>query len=271
MDMVYYKTTDEVEIIRKNCLLVCKVLSHVAKRLKPGLRGSELDREAEEIIRDHGAEPGFKGYRGFPATLCISLNESVVHGIPNDEELKEGDIVSVDCGVKHNGYYGDAAYSFAIGEIDEDVTHLLRTTREALYKGIDQAVEGNRLGDIGHAIQQHAEKENSFGVVRELVGHGIGQQLHEEPEVPNYGRRGSGPVLKDGLVIAIEPMVNMGGKDVSQLKDGWTIVSRDRKPSAHFEHTVVVRKEAADVLSDHSMIEEEVKNNPYLKDISLKK
>lgn len=268
--MVYYKTADEVEQIRENCLLVCKVLAHVASALKPGAKGTDLDREAEEIIRDHGAEPGFKGYRGFPATLCISLNESVVHGIPSDTELQEGDIVSVDCGVHYQNYYGDAAYSFALRDINDDTELLLKVTRKSLYKGIEQAVDGNRLGDIGYAIQTFVEREHHFGVVRELVGHGIGQQLHEEPEVPNYGRRGSGQLLKDGLVIAIEPMVNLGRKDVKQLRDGWTIIARDKKPSAHFEHTIVVRKNVPDILSDHTDIEEEVRKNPYLKDISEK-
>ena len=268
--LVYYKTDHEIELIRQNCLLVCKALTHVAKNLKAGVTGKQLDAEAEELIRDHGAKPGFKGYNGFPATLCISLNESVVHGIPNDKIFEEGDIVSVDCGVYHNGYFGDAAYTFAIGEITTPVKALLQTTRSALYKGIEQAVAGNRLGDIGHAIQQLAEKENNYGVVRELVGHGIGQNLHEAPEVPNYGRRGAGMMLKDGLVIAIEPMINLGRKEIKQNSDGWTIVSKDGKPSAHYEHTVAVRKGKADILSDHTPVEEAVKNNADLNDISEK-
>ena len=268
--MVYYKTADEVELIRQNCLLVCKALTHVASRLKPGINGAVIDREAEELIRDHGAEPGFKGYRGFPATLCISVNEAVVHGIPGKTEFVEGDIVSVDCGVRHNDYYGDAAYTFAIGEIAPEVEELLVVTREALRRGVDQAVAGNRMGDVGYAIQELAEKQFGFGVVRELVGHGLGRNLHEAPEVPNYGRRGAGMMLKDGLVIAIEPMVNLGRKEVQQLDDGWTVIARDRKPSAHYEHTVAVRKGEADILSDHRPIEEAVKNNVELKDISGK-
>jgi methionyl aminopeptidase len=193
-----------------------------------------------------------------------------VHGIPIDYEFSDGDVVSVDCGVYKNGFYGDAAYTFAIGEVEEQVMHLMKVTRESLYLGIEQAVAGNRLGDIGNAIQDFAERKNKFGVVRELVGHGIGQNLHEEPEVPNYGRRGSGPLLKEGLVIAIEPMINLGRKEVIQSDDGWTIVTKDRKPSAHYEHTVVVRKKSADLLSEHDSIEEAIKNNPELKDISKK-
>ena len=265
--MIYYKTDEEVELIRENCLLVSKALTHVASAIKPGIQAIKVDKEAEELIRDAGAKPGFKGYNGFPATLCVSFNESVVHGIPSDREFVDGDIVSVDCGVYHNGYYGDAAFTFAVGDVDEEVMELLRTTRESLYRGIEQAVVGNRLGDIGHAIQEFAEREHNYSVVRELVGHGVGKNLHEAPEVPNYGRRGSGPRLKDGLVIAIEPMINMGRKEVAQLNDGWTVVTRDRKPSAHYEHTVVVRKEQADILSDHRPVEEAIKNNPELKEI----
>jgi len=268
--MVYYKTSDEVELIRQSCLLVCKALEHVAKTIKPGLKAGTIDKEAEELIRDHGAEPGFKGYRGFPATLCVSVNESVVHGIPGQQEFLDGDIVSVDCGVLQNGFFGDAAYTFAIGDVNDDVLELMRVTRESLYLGIGQAVVGKRLGDIGHAIQEHAERKHHYGVVRELVGHGLGRNLHESPEVPNYGRRGTGPMLKDGLVIAIEPMVNLGGKEISQLEDGWTVITRDKKASAHYEHTVVVRKGEADILSDHNLVEVAVKNNPELKDISEK-
>jgi methionyl aminopeptidase len=268
--MVYYKTSDEVELIRQSCLLVCKALEHVAKTIKPGLKSEVLDKEAEELIRDHGAEPGFKGYRGFPATLCVSVNESVVHGIPGQQEFVDGDIVSVDCGVFQNGFFGDAAFTFAIGDVNEDVLELMKVTRESLYLGIGQAVIGKRLGDIGNAIQEYAERKHHYGVVRELVGHGIGKNLHESPEVPNYGRRGTGPMLKDGLVIAIEPMVNLGRKEISQLDDGWTVITRDKKASAHFEHTVVVRKGEADILSDHRLVEEAVKNNPELKDISEK-
>lgn len=268
--MVYYKTSDEVELIRQSCLLVCKALEYVAKTIKPGLKAEVIDKQAEELIRDHGAEPGFKGYKGFPSTLCVSVNESVVHGIPGEQEFVDGDIVSVDCGVFQNGFFGDAAYTFAVGDVDEDVLQLMRVTRESLYLGIGSAVVGKRLGDIGNAIQDHAERKHSYGVVRELVGHGIGKSLHESPEVPNYGRRGTGPLLKDGLVIAIEPMINLGLKEISQLDDGWTVITRDKKASAHFEHTVVVRKGKADILSDHNLVEKAIRNNTELKDISEK-
>jgi methionyl aminopeptidase len=270
-DRVYYKTDEEVEIIRANCLLVCKALAHVGGKIRPGMTGRQLDRETEELIRDQGAEPGFKGYRDFPATLCISVNEGVVHGIPSDKEFREGDIVSVDCGVYHQGYYGDAAYTFALGEIDEKVRRLLDVTNEALYLGIEQAVAGKRIGDIGYAIQHYCERVHPFSVVRELVGHGVGRNLHELPEVPNYGRRGTGMVLKEGVVIAIEPMINLGRKEVVQANDGWTVNAKDRKPSAHFEHTVLVRKDEADILSDHSLIEGMIKNNPAVTWISSKK
>lgn len=268
--MVYYKTEEEVELIRENCLLVSKVLALVGSMLKPGITGLALDSAAEELIRDHGAKPAFKGYRGFPATLCISRNEEVVHGIPSGRTFKEGDIVSVDCGVLANAFYGDAAFTFSLGDPDDETRKLLEITRGALSKGIEEAKAGNRLGDIGFAIQNFAEKQHKFGVVRELVGHGLGRNLHEEPEVPNYGRRGSGPILKEGLVIAIEPMINLGRKEVRQAEDGWTIITRDRKPSAHYEHTIVVRANDAERLSDHGPVEEEVKKNPYLADISEK-
>jgi methionyl aminopeptidase len=267
---MYYKTEEELDIIRENCMLVSKVLAHVASVLKPGMTGVKLDEEAEALIRDHKADPAFKGYNGFPNTLCISINEQVVHGIPSKQEFRDGDIVSVDCGVYANEYYGDAAYTFALGEIDEDTMELLWTTREALDKGISQAVAGNRLGDISFAIQSFAENEHGFGVVRELVGHGLGRELHEAPEVPNYGRRGSGPLLKSGLVLAIEPMINMGRKEVMQSEDGWTILTRDRKPAAHYEHTIVVREQEAERLSDHRIVEEALKKNPHLEEISEK-
>lgn len=266
---IYYKTDEEIELIREACLLVCKVLTHCATRLKPGVSGIELDKEAEEIIRDHGATPAFKGYRGFPATLCISPNEVVVHGIPNDVPFKEGDIVSIDCGTFLKGFHGDAAYTFAIGEVDEATMQLLRVTKTSLYKGIAQAVHGNRLGDISFAIQYYVERVHPYAVVRELVGHGLGRELHEEPEVPNYGRRGNGLLLKEGLVIAIEPMINMGKRDVGQADDNWTVFARDHKPSAHYEHTVAVRKTHADILSDHRPIEEAIAKNPNLKTVEL--
>jgi methionyl aminopeptidase len=269
--MIYYKTDEEVELLRKSCLLVCKTLAHVAGLIKPGISGKKLDQEAEQLILDHHAKPGFKGYNGFPATLCISINEQVVHGIPSDLPFEDGDIVSIDCGVYMNEFFGDAAYTFAIGNVAEEVMELLSVTNESLYKGIDQAIVGNRLGDIGYAIQNYTEKVHHYGVVRELVGHGVGKNLHEPPEVPNYGKRGRGQLLKDGLVIAIEPMINLGKKEVTQAEDGWTIRSKDRKPSAHYEHTVVVRKQKADILSDHQLIEEVIKNNPEIREISKKR
>ncbi|MBK9013151.1 MAG: type I methionyl aminopeptidase [Saprospiraceae bacterium] len=275
--MIFYKTDEEIELIREACLLVCKVLTHVGANIKPGMKGSKLDREAEELIRDHGAIPAFKGYVGagsdteFPSTLCISMNEVVVHGIPSDEiEFKDGDVVSVDCGVLLNGYYGDAAYTFAIGDVDDNTMELLRVTKTSLYKGIEQAMHGKRIGDIGYAIQTYTERVFGYSVVRELVGHGVGKSLHEDPEVPNYGKRGNGVLMKEGLVIAIEPMINMGKKDIMQGKDGWTIMASDRKPSAHYEHTVAVRKNHADILSDHDPIEAAIAMNPELKTVEAK-
>lgn len=251
---VHIKTDEEVELLRESSLLVGKTLAAVAQRIRPGVTTLELDAVAEEFIRDHGAEPGFKGYGGFPNSLCTSVNEAVVHGIPNDRPLEEGDIVSIDCGVLKNEFYGDSAYTFAVGEIDPKVQQLLDVTKECLRLAIEQAVVGKRIGDIGFACQQHAEK-HGYGVVRELVGHGLGRSLHEAPEVPNYGRRGNGPRLMDGMVLAIEPMINLGRKEVLHLDDGWTIVTADRKFSAHFEHDIVVRQGQADVLSSFDEIE----------------
>ncbi|MBI1268007.1 MAG: type I methionyl aminopeptidase [Cryomorphaceae bacterium] len=252
---IYYKTEEEIDLIRESSLLVGKTLAEVARAIKPGVSTLQLDKIAEICIRDHGAEPGFLGYNGFPNSLCTSVNAQVVHGIPNDIPLQEGDIVSVDCGVKMNGYYGDSAYTFAVGEISPEVKQLLKVTKESLQLGLEQAIAGNRIGDIGFAIQEHAEK-HGYGVVRELVGHGLGRSLHEAPEVPNYGKRGSGIRLREGLVLAIEPMINLGQRNVKQLKDGWTIITADKLPSAHFEHDVVVRNGKAEVLSSFAMIEE---------------
>ena len=265
--MVFYKTDEEIELIRESCLLVCKALTHVASIIKPGVSGEKIDKEAEELIRDHGAVPGFKGYRGFPATLCISINEGIVHGIPSKKEFQDGDVVSVDCGSLMNGFYGDSAYTFALGNVKDDVMELLRVTNTSLYKAIEAAIPGNRIGDIGFAVQQYCEKEHKYGVVRELVGHGIGRELHESPEVPNYGKRGGGPKIKEGLVIAIEPMVNLGRKEVRQSSDGWTIISKDRKPSAHFEHTIAIKPEGADILSNHTEIEKAILNNPEVREV----
>ena len=267
--MIYYKTEEEVELIRQSCLVVCQALAHVAGRIRPGMTGAQIDREAEEVIRDLKAVPGFKGYRGFPATLCVSPNNAVVHGIPSDHEFQDGDVVSVDCGAYLNGYFGDSAYTFALGEVAEPVMDLLRVTNTSLYLAIDQAVAGKRLGDIGFAVQEYVERRHKYGVVRELVGHGIGKNLHEEPEVPNYGKRGRGPMLKEGLVIAIEPMVNLGRKEVAHAKDGWTVLSKDGQPSAHYEHTVAVRKDKADILSDHSLIEAAIKKNPEVREVAV--
>lgn len=253
--MIYYKTIEEIERIRESSLLVARTLAEVAKRIGPGVTSLELDKLAEEFIRDHGAIPAFKGYNGFPASLCVSPNSEVVHGIPNSKPFKEGDIVSVDCGVLKNEYYGDSAYTFPIGEVSAAVRNLLRVTKESLYRGISVAVEGKRLQDISHEIQTYCES-NGYSVVRELVGHGIGKKLHEAPEVPNFGKRGSGPKLKQGLVIAIEPMINMGRKNVLHGKDGWTITTQDGLPSAHFEHTIAVGKDKAEILSSFRFIEE---------------
>lgn len=265
--MIYLKTQEEIERIRQSCLLVSATLAEVAKMLKPGITGKALDTHAEQFIRDHNGLPAFKGYNGFPNALCISVNEQVVHGIPSDKPFSEGDIVSIDCGVLMDGFYGDAAFTFAIGKIQEEVKRLLYTTLKSLYLGIDQAIAGNRMGDISHAIQDFTEKQHGYGVVRELVGHGIGRSLHEPPEVPNFGKKGTGMVLKEGLVIAIEPMINLGTRRVKQLKDGWTIITQDKKPSAHYEHTIAVQKDKAVCLSDHSIIEYSVKNNKELSGI----
>ena len=248
------KTDEEVELIRESSLLVGRTLAEVAALIKPGATTLQLDAVAEEFIRGNGAEPGFKGYGGFPNTLCASLNEAVVHGIPNDRPLENGDVISLDCGVLKNGFYGDSAYTFEVGEVDPEIQKLLLVTKECLTLAIEQAVTGKRIGDIGAAVQTHAEA-NGYGVVRELVGHGLGRELHEAPEVPNYGRRGNGPRLVDGMVLAIEPMINLGTREVLTDEDGWTIVTKDRLVSAHFEHDIVVRKEQADVLSSFVEIE----------------
>lgn len=257
---VQLKTEREIDLIKESSLLVGRTLAEVAKHIRPGITTKALDRIAEEFIRDHGAVPGFKGYEGFPATLCISVNEQVVHGIPGERVLKEGDMASVDCGVILNGYYGDSAYSFAVGEVSEEVRLLMERTKESLYKGIEAAVAGQRLGDIGFAIQNHVE-QYGYSVVRDLVGHGIGKNLHEKPEVPNFGKRGHGMKLVEGMTICIEPMINLGSRMVVQEKDNWTIRTVDRKPSAHFEHAIAVRKNKSEVLSSFEMIENELNKN----------
>ncbi len=248
------KTEEEVELMRESSLLVGRTLAEVAVLVKPGVTTLQLDAVAEEFIRDNGAVPGFKGYGGFPNTLCTSVNSAVVHGIPNDSPLEDGDVVSIDCGTLKNEFYGDSVYTFEVGEVDPDSHNLLRVTTECLALAIEQAVVGKRIGDIGAACQKHAESFG-FGVVRELVGHGLGRELHEAPEVPNYGRRGNGPRLVDGMVLAIEPMINLGGREIRTHEDGWTIVTLDNMVSAHFEHDIVVRKGQADILSSFLEIE----------------
>ncbi|MBU0695518.1 MAG: type I methionyl aminopeptidase [Bacteroidetes bacterium] len=255
MPKITYKSAEEIELIRESSLLVSKTHAEVAKVIKEGVSTAYLNKIAEEFIRDHKAVPAFLNYNGFPYTLCISLNDQVVHGFPSEYILKDGDIVSVDCGVIKNKYFGDSAYTFTIGNIAEETQKLLDVTKECLALGIEKAVVGSRIGDIGFAVQEHAEK-NGFGVVRELVGHGVGRALHEKPEVPNYGKRGSGIKLEEGMVLAIEPMINAGRAGVKFWDDGWTVSTIDQKPSAHFEHTVAIKKGKADVLSTFEYVEE---------------
>lgn len=253
--MVHLKSKEEIEIMRESALVVSRTLGLIAEKIGPGITPLELDKIAHEYILDQGAVPGFLGFNGFPNSLCISLNEAVVHGIPGDKPFKEGDIVSIDCGAVKNGFYGDHAYTFAIGEISDEAYKLLKVTKESLYLGIEQMVLGNRIGDIGYAIQKHAEKEN-YGVVRELVGHGLGKQMHEDPQVPNYGKRGRGKKIQNGMVLAIEPMINIGTKDILLLEDDWTIVTADNKYSAHFEHDIAVVDGKPDILSTFDYVEE---------------
>jgi methionyl aminopeptidase len=253
--MINIRTEQEIELLRLSNELVSKTLAEVAKIVTPGISTEALDKRAEEFIRDNKGVPGFLGYNKYPKTLCTSVNSQVVHGIPSKYELKEGDIVSVDCGVILNKYYGDSAYTFAVGSISDDNKNLLKITKQSLLKAIEVAVEGKRIGDIGYAVQAYCES-NGYSVVREMVGHGLGTHLHEAPEVPNYGKRGTGAILKKGMVICIEPMINMGLKRIYQEKDGWTIRTHDNKPSAHFELAMAIGKEKADVLSTFSYIEE---------------
>jgi methionyl aminopeptidase len=260
--MITIRTSEEIEILRQCNLLVSKTLAEVARHIKPGVTTLELDRIAYEYIRDHQAVPAFLGYKGYPKTLCTSVNHQIVHGIPSSFVLKEGDIVSVDCGVMYKGYFGDSAYTFAVGKIAEKTKHLLKTTLESLYLGIQAAKEGNRIGDIGQAIQSHCEKEG-YSVVREMVGHGLGKAMHEAPEVPNYGKSGKGAKLQQGMVICIEPMINMGKRDIFQESDGWTIRTSDYQPSAHFEHAVAINKGRAEMLSTFQYIEEVYKPESF--------
>jgi methionyl aminopeptidase len=257
--MILAKTEEEIELLRLNHELVSKTLAEVAKLIRPGVTTLDLDKRAEEFIRDNGAKPGFLGYNGYPNTLCTSVNNAVVHGIPKNNALRDGDIVSVDCGTFMHGFYGDSAYTFTIGEVSPEVQRLIKVTRECLDLGIEKAIDGHRVGDLSSSIQQHAES-NGYSVVRELVGHGIGRNMHEKPEVPNYGSRGNGPKLVSGMVICIEPMINMGTKQVIQDHDGWTIRTSDGKPSAHFELAVVVRKNKAERLSTFRYVDEVLKS-----------
>lgn len=252
---IILKTDEEIELMRGANRLVGMTLGELSKRIKPGVTTLQLDKIAEEFIRDHGAIPTFLGYNGFPNSICASVNENVVHGIPNNKPLQNGDVISIDCGTKLRGFCGDSAYTFCVGEVKPEVKELLKVTRESLYKGIQQAEEGKRIGDIGSTIQTYCESKG-YSVVRELVGHGIGREMHEAPEVPNYGRRGTGALLKNGMCIAIEPMINMGSKNVVFEDDGWTVRTKDRKPSAHFEHTVAIRNGKADILSTFEFIQE---------------
>lgn len=262
--MIFLKSESEIDKMRESAQLVSRTLAEVAKYIKPGVSTAKLDSIAESYILKHNAKPAFKGYgpqhNPFPATLCISINEEVVHGIPSEErKLEEGDIVSIDCGVEMNGYFGDHAYTFPVGDCDEEVMNLLRTTLESLYKGIEQAVHGNRIGDISSAVQTHCES-HGYGVVRDLVGHGLGRSLHEDPSVPNYGKPGRGERLRSGMTLAIEPMITMGSWNVSTGNDGWTVVTSDGSRSAHYEHDVVIREGKAEILSTFDYIDEIIEN-----------
>lgn len=262
--MIIYKTKEEIEIMRQTCLLVSQAHATAAALLKPGMTTLEVNSIVHHFIYDHGGIPSFLNYNGFPAATCISMNAEVVHGFPGEHILKSGDIISLDIGIYKNGFHGDSAYTYAIGEISDEVKQLLRVTKESLYLGIEKARAGNRIGDIANAIQEHTEKKHGYGVVRELVGHGLGRDLHEDPQVPNYGKKGSGPKLKEGMVLAIEPMINMGVKEVVHLSDGWSILTKDRKPSAHFEHDVCITKGDPDILTSFEIIEAAEKANPNL-------
>jgi len=264
--MIYLKTEEEISLIKESAQVLGKAHAEVAQWIKPGITTKKLDTIAEDYIRSYGGIPSFKGFNNFPASLCMSVNEVVVHGIPGNYELKDGDIVSIDCGVKLNGFHSDSAYTYPVGEVSKEVMDLLTATKKSLYKGIEQAVDGLRIGDIGFAVQHYCE-ERGYTVVRELVGHGVGRELHESPEVPNYGKRGKGLRLKEGMVLAIEPMINLGTKSVMQEKDGWTIRTTDRKYSAHFEHTVAVRKGKAEILTTFDYIEQVTANTSLMVEV----
>lgn len=264
--MIYLKTEEEINLIKESAQVLGKAHAEVAQWVKPGITTKKLDLIAEDYIRSQGGIPSFKGFNNFPASLCMSVNEVVVHGIPGNYELKDGDIVSIDCGVKLNGFHSDSAYTYPVGEVSKEVMDLLTATKKSLYKGIEQAVDGLRIGDIGYAVQHYCE-ERGYTVVRELVGHGVGRELHEGPEVPNYGKRGKGLRLKEGMVLAIEPMINLGTKSIMQERDGWTIRTTDRKYSAHFEHTVVVRKGQAEILTTFDYIEQVTANTSLMVEV----
>ena len=266
--MIYLKTKEEIELIRESCLLVGKTLAHVAGKIQPGVTTLWLDQLAETFIRNNGGVPAFLNYEGFPNSLCISVNDTVVHGIPSNYSIQNGDLISIDCGVLKNGFYGDSCYTFLVGEVSEEKINLCKITKECLFLGIDNAIAGNRLGAIGNAIQVHAENAG-YSVVRELVGHGIGKSLHEDPQVKNYGKPRQGKKLISGMVIAIEPMINLGKRKIFQQEDGWTIKTLDGKPSAHYEHTVVVGENGAEVLSTFNFIEKEIEKNKFLWQNSL--
>jgi len=262
--MIHYKTKTEIELARESALLVSKTLTETAKLLKPGITTLSLDSFIGSFIHDHGASPSFLNYHGYPFNSCISVNDVVVHGFPNERELQEGDIISIDIGVYKNGFHGDHAYTFAIGNPGAAIAQLIRVTKESLYKGIEKATSGNRVGDISFAVQEHTEKKYGYGVVRELVGHGLGRSMHEDPQVANYGKRGSGIKLREGLILAIEPMINLGKREVFTETDGWTVRTVDHSVSVHFEHDVCVGKMKADILSDYTGIEAAERNNPHL-------
>lgn len=262
--MIIYKTEAEIAIMKTNSTLVSTMLGEVAKILKPGMTTLDIDTFCKSFILDNKGIPTFFNFHGYPHNICASVNDVVVHGFPNKKELKEGDIVSVDVGITRDGYVGEHAYTFILGEVSEQVLQLVRVTKESLYKGIEKAVAGNRVGDIAFAIQEHTEKKYGYGVVRELVGHGLGKTMHEDPQVPNYGKRGTGPVLKENVVLAIEPMINMGKKEIFTESDGWTVRTKDNSPSVHFEHNVCVKKGKALILSDYSIIEAAEQGNSNL-------
>lgn len=262
--MIIYKTKAEIELIRESSLLVGQALAKVAALIKPGATTLQLDTAAEAFIRENNAVPSFKGYHDFPFTCCISVNDAVVHGFPSNTPLKEGDIISVDIGVFKNGFHGDSAYTFALKGASDAALQLMKVTKESLYKGIEKATAGCRVGDIGFAIQEYTERKHGYGVVRDLVGHGLGRNLHEDPQVPNYGKRGSGAKIQEDAVIAIEPMINMGKKDIYYDKDGWTVRTKDGKPAAHYEHTICIKKAQADILSSFEAVEAAEKANEYL-------